>query len=586
MTMKLSSLFVKGNQTYQEGSTQGNQTSLEQSLKNGMEEISGKTKGQSVTGEIIEKNGNDVLIAIGKNQLLRAKLDGSMVMEEGQQVTFSIKSLSGGKVVLSPLFANLGRDLNGEKALQMAGLPRTPLSLKMVQTMMQEGMPVDREALRQMLGTAGSHSAADMETVVQLTKLGIPVTEETIFQLDAYKNYRHQMTEGLLEIADSLKGTLQEMAANGKAEEGAALLKEVLSLFGSDETQKDVFRQPETAFLSQNSEILTGEEAGELISADAEGEDSETTAGLLAETKETKGTEQNTAEMPYAQVQGTKERTEDDFPLTREETVRLSLQLKQAGLEEGTVRAFQQGEITGKALLEQVKMLLEKQLSAEHFPKEQKEGLSHLLEGKEWNLLLKKEMAEAWLLAPKEVGQDKTVEELYRQLNSQMSRLNQALLQVSGENTPLAKTVANVAGNIDFMNQLNQMFTYVQLPLKMHNRQANGELYVYTNKRNLAAKEGEVSALLHLDMEHLGSVNVHVSMREQKVATRFYLQDDSALDLIASRIDLLNDRLNKRGYTMNASFQIKEEETNVIEEILQKDKPVSVLSGYSFDARA
>lgn len=584
--MKLSSLFVQENQTYQEGSIQGNQTSLEQSLKNGMEEISGKAPGQSVTGEIIEKNGNDVLIAIGKNQLLRAKLDGSMVMTEGQQVTFSIKNMSGGKVVLSPLFANLGRDLNGEKALQMAGLPRNGISMKMVQTMMQEGMPVDRESLRQMLGTVGSHSAADIETVVQLTKLGIPVTEETIFQLDAYKNYRHQMTEGLLEIADSLKGTLQEMAVNGKVEEGAVLLKEVLSLLTGTEAENSTSVQQGDTSLVQSSKGLTGEEIGTLIQAEAEGKAGEMVKGLLPGTENTKDAVQNPGEIQNAELQGTKESAENTLLLTKEETARLALQLKQAGLSEGTILSFQKGEITGKELLLQVKLLLEGQLSKEQLPKEQKEGLSNLFEGKEWNALLKKEMAKEWLLTPEEVGKDKSVEALYRHLNNQMNRLNQALLQAFGENTPLAKTVANVAGNIDFMNQLNQMFTYVQLPLKMQNQQANGELYVYTNKRNLAAKEGEVSALLHLDMEHLGSVNVHVSMREQKVATKFYLQDDSTLDFIASRIDLLNDRLNKRGYTMNASFQIKEDEHTVIEEILQKDKPVSVLSGYSFDARA
>ena len=77
-------------------------------------------------------------------------------------------------------------------------------------------------------------------------------------------------------------------------------------------------------------------------------------------------------------------------------------------------------------------------------------------------------------------------------------------------------------------------------------------------------------------------------MKDTKVSTQFRLKDDSALDLIAGHIDLLNERLNKRGYTMNASFVKKgEEETgSVMEEILKQDKNISILSGYSFDARA
>ena len=173
-------------------------------------------------------------------------------------------------------------------------------------------------------------------------------------------------------------------------------------------------------------------------------------------------------------------------------------------------------------------------------------------------------------------------------MNSQLSRFSQTLNQSVGADTSLARAVSNLSGNIDFMNQMNQMFTYIQLPLKLQSQEANGELYVYTNKKNLAKKDGEVSALLHLDMEHLGSVDVYVSMKDTKVSTQFRLKDDSALDLIAGHIDLLNERLNKRGYTMNASFVKKgEEETgSVMEEILKQDKNISILSGYSFDARA
>ena len=81
-------------------------------------------------------------------------------------------------------------------------------------------------------------------------------------------------------------------------------------------------------------------------------------------------------------------------------------------------------------------------------------------------------------------------------------------------------------------------------------------------------------------------MDVHVALTDQKVATKFYLKDDSALDLISDHIDMLNERLNKRGYSMSAQFLNKPEDTNVMDEILEQNKNISVLSGYSFDARA
>ena len=186
--MRLSSFFIQGNQPHIEGNGKEISPSvMEQNLKNGRQEISGKAPGQSVTGEVIEKNGNDILIAIGKNQLLRARLDSNIPIEQGQQMTFAIKNAGGSKVILSPLFANTANNPNITKALQMAGIPENEASVKMVQTMMKEGMPIDRESLSQMMRTVNLNPQADVETLVQLTRLGIPVTENNIFQMKHIK---------------------------------------------------------------------------------------------------------------------------------------------------------------------------------------------------------------------------------------------------------------------------------------------------------------------------------------------------------------------------------------------------------------
>ena len=105
--MRLSSLFTQGNQQIQENSRDMSFSTLEKGLRNGMKEMEGKMPGQSVTGEVIEADGQDILLVIGKNQLLRARLSLAMDVEAGQQLTFGIKSIGGMKVVLSPLFENM-----------------------------------------------------------------------------------------------------------------------------------------------------------------------------------------------------------------------------------------------------------------------------------------------------------------------------------------------------------------------------------------------------------------------------------------------------------------------------------------------
>ena len=98
-----------------------------------------------------------------------------------------------------------------------------------------------------------------------------------------------------------------------------------------------------------------------------------------------------------------------------------------------------------------------------------------------------------------------------------------------------------------------------------------------------------MSALLHLDMEHLGALDVYVAMQQNKVSTNFTLQDESALDLIEQHISLLDERLTKRGYALKAQFQIKEDEEQeggIMQKILDQEKNISVLSRTSFDMRA
>lgn len=570
--MRLSSLFVQGNQSYIDGNgREMDSASLEQNLKNGMEEIASKQPGQSVTGEVIEKNGSDILLAIGKNQMLRAKLDAGIPVEEGQMMTFSIKNASGAKVILSPLYANTGNDPNVSKALQMAGIPENALTGKMVQTMMQEGMSIDRDSLSRMLRVVSANPEANVETVVQLSRLEIPVTENTLFQMEAYKNLEHQITDGIFEIADALQNTAAVMINDGDAEGAVSLYREILSLLSEGESV-----QPQAEGEVQISVGLPSEEALPLKEA----------VRLLNEF------------LNGDALQPNKEIVEENA-LLRESGLQtekgqefLGQQKIESGLQtEGQQKADSGMQPDGGTLLKTMEELLErleKALFSDEIAPHQRESISRLFSGKEFQQAIKNEMIKQWLLTPEDVGKEHKAEELYEKLNSQLSRFRQTLNQSVGADTSLARSVSNLSGNIDFMNQMNQMFTYIQLPLKLQSQEANGELYVYTNKKNLAKKDGEVSALLHLDMEHLGSVDVYVSMKDTKVSTQFRLKDDSALDLIAGHIDLLNERLNKRGYTMNASFVKKgEEETgSVMEEILKQDKNISILSGYSFDARA
>lgn len=552
--MRLSSLFTQGNQQIQENSRDMSFSTLEKGLRNGMKEMEGKMPGQSVTGEVIEADGQDILLAIGKNQLLRARLSLAMDVEAGQQLTFGIKSIGGMKVVLSPLFENMTSGSGAEKALELAGLPRNEETMKMVEAMMKEGMKLDPDSLSSMYRTVNAHMDADINTLVQLNRMGLPVTEENITQLQSYKNYEGQVTEGVKILMGEVAEQLSSLAASDNPEDVFTFLKVVL---GEPSGTENV--QTEENMAGDDNVIQTFKNA------------------VMTEAPEENAGKEKLPFMPGMAEQA----GEKGLGIV------LSDVLQKAGFSEETVNACLKGELPAKELLTELgRLVKDGRLSTE-----QKNGILELLKDNEFLENLKKGLTEKFLLTPDEVGEDGQVEKLYERLDSQLSRMNQALQGMAKENPALSQSIQNLSSNVEFMNQLNQMFTYVQLPLKLSGQEAAGELYVYTNKKNLAKKDGQVSALLHLDLEHLGEIDIHVSLRDSHVSTKFCLSDEKALDLVAANIDTLNQRLMKRGYSVDASFEQKDKAQHPIDEMLDRDKKVSskekvLISSSSFDARA
>lgn len=540
--MNLSSLIGQINQTYTEtGMTEGN-AALEQSLRNGMETIMSKGQGQTVAGEVLKLLGEEVLLSIGKNQVLKAQVDGGMMPQPGQLLTFQIKNNSGNKILLSPLFENTSSDPNVLKALREAGLPQNGNMAGMVRAMMQEGLPIDRQSLYQMNRLMGANPQTPVETLSRMQKLQIPVTAENIQQFEHYQNLEHQLLSSITDLTEGFGQSIGQMLGTQDPEKGISFFENILKIFSGQENA-----------------------GGEEISGFTDGDD-QTVVQQNGEKSENQTVQENGKELRETLSEG--------------ELQNLSRSYRQAGAPASLVKEILTGNITGKQLFEQTQGLL----TQEQLP--EKEKLLSVMEGREFKQILKGELKGRFLLEPEEVGQEHSVERLYERMNTQLRQLSRALSEAGAEGTPLAKTVSNLSGNLEFMHQLNQMFTYIQLPLKMQNQNANGELFVYTNKKSLAKKDGAVSALLHLDMENLGSVDVHVTLREEKVSTKFYLKDDAALDLVEAHIDMLNERLQKRGYLFQAELLQSPDEKNVVTEILSKDSGVKVLSGRSFDARA
>lgn len=77
---------------------------------------------------------------------------------------------SSSQVRLSPLFFNMEQGLNAQKALDDAGLPGNGENMTMVNAMMKEGMPIDKESLLHMSRTMAAYPEEPVMNLVQMTQ--------------------------------------------------------------------------------------------------------------------------------------------------------------------------------------------------------------------------------------------------------------------------------------------------------------------------------------------------------------------------------------------------------------------------------
>ena len=212
-----------------------------------------------------------------------------------------------------------------------------------------------------------------------------------------------------------------------------------------------------------------------------------------------------------------------------------------------------------------------------------------LLTGKSFSALMKNVYEQSFTVKPEELmGKEHPMKELYKNMTVRLNEVDQLLQKTIGEDNPASRTIHNVQDNVKFMDTLNQNYTYLQIPLRMSGQNATGQLYVYHNKRKgKSAENEELTAFLHFDMEHLGSTDIAVKLKNKKVDTRFYMDNDASYDLIEANLPILEARLNAKGYTCKLEVSNDKHPVNFMTEIVEKDAPkAGTLQKYSFDVKA
>ena len=522
--------------------------------------------GDTFQGEIMSVNGQDVQLQLVNGLYMAARLEGEVQLAIGQLLNFQVQSNQNSKIILKPVYMNFLQQRVGEAALKTANIAVNDKNLQMVAKLIENGMSIDKNSLTVFNRQVLQHPQVNIDSLIRLHQLGIEVNDGNLTQLEHYQNLEYKLSEGVREVVGDIgklyTAIIEDAEGTGQSTaliKAGDFMERIISFLveGSNDSvrEKLTFLQnpvKEKSFLSgENREAL--QNGGVLEKANG-----------------------------VAEVVG-----QEKMSGSNHTTELLTFMRRLEGLsEEQLVRNIQkdlkQGEMDVNILKE---LLFSDQGIGKRFLLESKDKIYR---SEEFNTFLKDTLQNEWSLTPEELTEDGKVKEFYQKLLQRGEQLSRLMEHVSTQNqTSTGNSLQNIRENVEFINQMNQMFQYVQLPLKLSGSQAQGELYVYTNKRNLAKKDGMLTAILHLDMEYLGNVDVNITLdtNTEQVTTRFYMEEET-VTLLEEHMEELTERLMKKGYQSQAYFEKRESEKTVFERIEDQARGMSTPLVYqNFDMR-
>ena len=551
-------------------------TQYQNNLSSGSE-VSTKTKGieqlvetvkQLKTGNIFEGTvnsirGTQVILGLSSGQNITARLDVGLSLTKGQSVFFQVKSNDGEQIRIKPISMGAGQgNPTLMQALDAASLAVSERNLNMVNAMMKEGMSIDSKSLQNMARQIGSVPVSQPETIVQMQKLQLPIDANSVEQFENYKADRRQVLSQVQDLVAALGESFLDDAVDTETMIGQN--NRLVAFFG-DSAMQEAFATGKAVY-AEEMLPAEGQESVDL-------EYLSQRAGIFSQTLED----------PDAYEAGTLGNAID-----REAFADLQKVLGQmpSFIKEHANFFTAEGQLLPQtkadAFLQEVSVFLEQNAG-----RLSKESVQELLRSKGYQKLFSDLVTKEWTVAPQDLPKEHSISHLYEKMSQQIHDLEQLADKFPSAKESIQGTANSLSQNIEFMNQLSQMYSYVQVPIRLRGQNVNSELFVYRNGGRDKGADDELTAFLHFDMDNLGGVDISVKMLHKNVSANWYLEDADSLMLLEENMHLLTERLEKKGYTCSMKLEQDAKKIDFVEDFLKADrKSGGEVHRYSFDVRA
>lgn len=585
--------------------------------------------GDVFEGTIKEIKGNKVTIMLPDGKTIDARLEADINLSEGNSFFFQVKSNDGNTIEIVPYKNSEIDNPIIQNAIKDAGLLLNDKSIKLVNSLMEEGLSIGSENLSRFGRILAKYPNIDVTTLIKMDEFHLDITPENIDNFIRFKEQNNAILNDGTEFLNNISKELEKMNIN--KDDAVNIMKNMIEsitendiAFGNEE---NIFSETENRTLSETENVTISEAENGKKSAINENESDIEIFGEKADKSSNNAvSEENAIEEVSESVKNVvKEKAVDDITSSltykaedsvkninwqENENIISGLKIKDTNelnsensvfnLRDEILKDINNPEIkdelytffnkdgnlksniSEKDILNILNELLKNDSSVG------KNDFLKLYSNKGVEKLLNDLLSKSWSILPKEVSEKDAIKKLYDNINKSLDNIISKMEDTIGNKNPINEMANNIKNSIEFMNQMNNMYSYVQLPLRMMKESATGDLYVYSDKRKPKSKNDEFSAFLHLSLKHLGNTDISIKMQRKNVNIDFSVESKEIYDLLNQNINMLDERLIKKGYIPNTKVTTEAKSENFVEKLLgeEKNKKESKIKRYSFDVRA
>ena len=558
-------------------------------ISNNNTDILNKLKpGDVIRAQVLENSGEELTIKLSDGSEVHANALTTINAKEGDFVNFVFKGTEGGKLVLESLGTNTTQSVNealvnAKSALALINVPISDKNIEMAMALLKQNLPVTNESLLKMEELTSVNKGLKADSAAFLIASKLSDNKNNIEKLQS-------LLSGRLKITDNISGLIKLVEGAGETEPPKTP-QEIVNRLASLVKENNENVPVKAAVMDNLLERLTsgikmkfGSAEGIVEGNSASNSSAGKSGAALSTGNSTDTVIQSSAasgnQVNKANTQNSQAKTETNQLLRAENGFGIDNSITQAPLSKADLPVLKELRSQLQTIAEGPKLTQEQFTAIKYIAKEisntidkiglrQQELDNFIFDAGKQHIIKDavNTLKNLVVRIDRQNNEEINPVKFYNELESSLTIAKNAIQHLPSVVREAAVNIVNsLESNVNFINQLNNYSSYVQLPLSIFNQNTTGELYML--KKGSKTKKldpSNLTVLLSLETNNIGRIDTLLSIKEKDVSTNFRLEDSGVFNILKDSHKMLYNSLLEKGFRLvDFTYKLLEDPISIV----------------------